>query len=155
MIEQQGQVVEITGSEARVRLGGSSGCSACDAGKGCGAGVFGRLLQRRPVVLNLDNRVGAVNGQPVIVGLPESLFLNLLTRLYLFPLLAGLGGAVIGNYLGGRWAMSSWASDILTLFGALLCGAALIQWNRKRFMEFPANVTVHMLRVVDTHETGM
>lgn len=155
MIEQQGQVVEITGSEARVRLGGSSGCSACDAGKGCGAGVFGRLLQRRPVVLNLDNRVGAVNGQPVIVGLPESLFLNLLTRLYLFPLLAGLGGAVIGNYLSGRWAMSSWASDILTLLCALLCGAALIQWNRKRFMEFPANVTVHMLRVVDTNETGM
>jgi len=149
MIEQQGQVVELADGKARVRIGGRSGCPACDAGKGCGAGVFGRLLQRRPVVLELDNQVNAMCGQAVMVGLPEALFLNLISRLYLLPLLAGLGGAVIGHYLGGAWAVSPGATDLLTLLFALMSGAAVIRWNNKLSGEFPANVTVHMLRVVD------
>ncbi|MEJ2385650.1 MAG: hypothetical protein P8Y54_14930 [Xanthomonadales bacterium] len=53
MIEQQGRVTGAAGSQVRVRLGGTSGCTTCDAGRGCGAGVFGRLLQRRPVELEL------------------------------------------------------------------------------------------------------
>ena len=92
MIEQQGRVVDATGARVRVRLGGTTGCTACDAGRGCGAGVFGRLLRRRPVELEFDNHVGAEPGQAVMVGLPESLFLALTLRLYLLPLLAGVLG---------------------------------------------------------------
>jgi sigma-E factor negative regulatory protein RseC len=97
MIEQQGEVLASSHGEALVRLGGRSGCAACDAGRGCGAGVFGRLLRRRPVVLPLGNAVGAQRGQAVIVGLPESWFLSLVARFYLYPLVAGLVGASLGH----------------------------------------------------------
>ena len=97
MIEQQGQVISVSGNLVSVRLGGNSGCVACDAGRGCGAGIFGRLLRRKPAVLDLDNAINARVGQPVVVGLPESVFLRLVFHLYMLPLLAGLAGAVLGQ----------------------------------------------------------
>ena len=97
MIEQQGLIVAVSGGTASVRLGGKSACTACNAGKGCGAGIFGRLLKRKPVVLELKNGPGARVGQSVMVGLPETLFLRLVFKFYLFPLLAGLAGAASGS----------------------------------------------------------
>ena len=44
----------------QVRVGGQSGCAACDAGKGCGAGLFGKLLRRNPVELELVNEIEEV-----------------------------------------------------------------------------------------------
>jgi sigma-E factor negative regulatory protein RseC len=153
MIEQQGQAVSATPGVVRVRLGGQSGCSACDAGRGCGAGIFGKLLRRRAVELDFENRVGARLGQGVIVGIPEALLLNLVMRFYLFPLLAGLAGAGLGHYVGMRVGAGTGGSDIL----ALLFGAAaglLVVWRlRDRRVEFPQGHAVHLLRVVDPTES--
>jgi sigma-E factor negative regulatory protein RseC len=148
MIEQQGKVLSVDGDRAQVRLGGTSGCSACEAGKGCGAGVFGRLLHRRPVVLELENRVQAEPEQPVVVGLPESLFLSLLTRLYLLPLLAGLAGAVTAHLAASGFALGDAATDLATLAGALLAAAAVIYRSRQKVGEFPESFIVHILRIV-------
>lgn len=149
MIEQQGVVVARSGGQVQVRLGGRSGCQACDAGRGCGAGVFGRLLRRRPVVLSLSNQVGADQGQAVVVGLPESLFLSLVTRFYLYPLLTGLVGAILGHYVSGTFQPGTVVSDAATLTGALLAGMFAIWHNRRWSREFSGLVDVHLLRVVD------
>jgi len=127
MIEQQGQVIAVSGHLASVRLGGNSGCPACDAGKGCGAGIFGRLLQRKPTVLDLENVIDARVGQPVVVGLPESVFLRLVFHLYLLPLLAGLAGAVIGHYLSVKNQSGPSVTDGIALLGAIVaagCGGS-------------------------------
>jgi sigma-E factor negative regulatory protein RseC len=146
MIEQQGQVVSVSLDHVGVRLGGYSGCPACDAGKGCGAGVFGRLLNNRPVTLELSNELDSRVGQSVIVGLPETLLLVLVARLYLLPLLAGLAGAVIGHYISGSYGASEAMTDGVTLLGAVLAGSLILVWNRKRESEFPAGNAVHLLR---------
>jgi sigma-E factor negative regulatory protein RseC len=151
MIEQQGVVVASSNGQAQVRLGGRSGCAACDAGRGCGAGVFGRLLQRRPVLLSLDNRLGAGQGQAVMVGLPESWFLALVTRFYLYPLLAGLVGAVLGHYVSSTFEFGTTVKDAASLLGALLAGGGAVWHNRKWSTEFSGLVDVHLLRVVDEH----
>jgi len=152
MIEQQGLVVAVSSETASVQLGGNSGCTACNAGKGCGAGIFGRLLKRKPVVLELRNGPGARVGQSVMVGLPETLFLRLIFNFYLFPLLAGLAGAVIGHYVSVRLKVGSAASDGLALLGAVLASAFALKWNRQRNGnppgEIPRKITVHLLRVV-------
>lgn len=152
MIEQQGLVVAVSGKIASVRLGGKSACAACDAGRGCGAGIFGRLLKRKPVILELQNSAGARVGQSVMVGLPETLFLRLVFNFYLFPLLAGLAGAAIGHHLSVRLQAGSAASDGLVLLGAVAAGALALMWNRqgngKATGEFPRKITVHLLRVV-------
>lgn len=132
MIEQQGLTLSATGGRARVRLGGASGCSACDAGRGCGAGVLGRWLARRPVELELDDPVGVRTGQAVIVGLPEAVFLNLVWLLYGVPLLAGLAGAGIGHHLVQAISRSAVAADIGAAAGLLLAAGAAAAWARRR-----------------------
>jgi len=131
MIEQQGQVIAVSGDLASVRLGGSSGCPACDAGKGCGAGIFGRMLQRKPAVLDLENTLDVSAGQAVVVGLPESLFLRFVFHLYYLSIRAGAGPAV---------------TDGWSLFGAITAALLALAWSRKRSREFPNAIAVHLLR---------
>ena len=153
MIEQQGQAVSESAGKVRVRLGGQSGCAACDAGRGCGAGVFGRLLRRRAVELDFDNRVGARRGQGVIVGIPEALLLGLEILFYLFPLLAGLAGAGLGHYVGVRLGAGTGGSDLLALLFGAAAGALVLWRHRDRRVEFPRGYAVHLLRVVDPTES--
>jgi sigma-E factor negative regulatory protein RseC len=147
LIEQQGRVVNVCEGSVRVRIGASSGCSACDRGQGCGAGLFGRLLRRRPVELDLENTIAAAAGQPVVVGLPESLFLSLVVRLYLYPLLGGLAGAVLGHWLALIQGAGDATSDLSTLTGALLAGALVLWLVRRRGPEFFDRDAVHLLRI--------
>ena len=149
MIEQQGQAVSRSGGKVTVRLGGTSGCAACEAGRGCGAGVFGKMLRRRAVELEFDNHIDARCGQAVIVGVPEALFLGLVLRFYLLPLLAGLAGAAIGHYLAGRLGAGPAVSDLLALLAGLGGGAAALLRNRRRPTEFPRGFAVHLLRVAE------
>lgn len=153
MIEQQGKVVDAEGGRISVRLGASTGCSACDAGKGCGAGVFGRLLRRKPVVLDFENAVDAAPGQAVVVGLPESLFLALVRRLYLYPLLGGLAGAVAGHLAAASLGWPAGATDLAALVTGLVAATLVIRLGRRRPMEFSAHAAVHLLRKTDCLES--
>lgn len=130
-----------------VRIGGLTGCSTCDAGKGCGAGVFGKLFRRKPVVMEFDNEVDARDGQAVVVGLKESVFLALVVRLYLLPLLAGLAGAIAGNILAGGLHLSDSATDWMVLAAAVVCAGAAVLLIRSRPVEFPGNAAVHVVRI--------
>jgi sigma-E factor negative regulatory protein RseC len=149
LIEQQGRVVDVREGSVRVRIGASSGCSACDRGKGCGAGIFGRLLRRKPVELDLDNTIAAACGQPVIVGLPESLFLSLVVRLYLFPLLGALAGAVLGHWLALIQGAGDATSDVSAFAGAMLAGGLVLWLVRRRAPEFSDRSAVHLLRIAE------
>lgn len=125
MIEQTAVLTRTSGDRAWVRLGGQSGCPLCDAGQGCGGGLFGRLLRRRPVEVEVVNRIQAVPGQPVLLGLPESTFLSLVFSAYGWPLLAGLAGALLSHQIGGTWLPQGAWLDGLTLAGALAASALL------------------------------
>ena len=148
MIEQQGRIVGVFNGRARVRLGGMSGCPSCDEGRGCGAGIFGRLLKRNPVELELDNSIGASAGQGVMVGVSERIYLRLIGRFYLLPLLAGLVGAAVAFYLSGLMAFSQGAADAVSLIGGMCCAALAVVRNRKVSTEFPETFIVHLLRVI-------
>ncbi len=129
MIEQQGRILSLQGSQATVLLGASSGCPACDAGKGCGAGIFGRLVVRKPVSLELDNPLHLQPGLAVRVGISESFFLRLLLNLYLLPLLAGLAGAALGHFLAGVLTLADWRQDVIALLGALFLAGLTLPLN--------------------------
>ena len=145
--------METDGKLATIRLGGQSGCSACDAGRGCGAGVFGKLLRRRPAQVQLDNTIDAECGQAVIVGLSEALFLNLVLRIYLLSLAAGLVGGVFGHYLALRIGTGAAITDLLTLGFAVLGGSLALWKSRASSSEFSEISTVHLLRAVGEQET--
>ena len=147
MIEQQGRVVALEGDTARVRLGGQSGCAACDAGQGCGAGLFGRLLQRAPAEVQVDNTFQARTGDAVSVGMEESRYLALVMGLYGWPLVGGLLGAALAYYVGTLWLPeSALLLDAVTAAGGLLVGGA---WLRRSHRRLPARFTSLSLAMLE------
>jgi len=152
MIEQQGKVIHIVDEMAFVQLGGTSGCATCDAGRGCGAGVFGRFLKKKPVCLGLENTVSAVPGQPVMVGIPEAVYLRLVLNLYLWPLLAGVVGAVFGHYLSIQSDAGTAVSDLAALSSGVAFGLVALWYNRSTSRSLPESGMVQLLRVIEPRE---
>jgi sigma-E factor negative regulatory protein RseC len=148
MLEQQGLVIAVSDESASIRVGGASGCSACDAGKGCGAGIFAKWFKRRPATLDLINQIDVRVGQTVIIGLPEAFFLALVFRLYLLPLVAGLAGMMIGHTVSGTIDEAAMVADGMALLGGMMAGSLAIWWNRRTQMEFPHKSSVHLLRIL-------
>lgn len=145
MISQQGQVVARKDDRLEVRIGASFGCPACDAGKGCGAGIFGRLLKNRPVSVQVPNEIDARVGDAVQVGIAESGFLTLVLRLYAFPLVSGLVGIALGYASARAFALGSLASDLSGLVGGFVLGSIAVIHSRARLREFPLEMAVNLL----------
>ncbi len=149
MIRQSARIVSTDQGRARVRVGGQSGCSACDAGQGCGAGLFGRLLRRRPSDVEVPNPDQLAAGRAVILGIDESVYLRLVVGLYGWPLLAGLLGASLAHTgAAAWWTGSAWQSDVMAALGGLAAGGAglaLAHW------QLPRAFTHCSLRILDTN----
>jgi positive regulator of sigma E activity len=131
LIEQQARVTQADGTNIRVLVGGQSGCVACDEGKGCGAGLFGRLLNRKPLEINLKNQINAETGQAVLLGLPEHIFLKLVFRLYGWPLIAGLIGAVAGLKMGQIAELGTGGKDFLTAGCAIVFAFSVLIFAKR------------------------
>ena len=132
MIEQNVQVVRCSDDRMWVRMGSQTGCSACDNGNGCGAGVFAKLLQRKPVIMELARSDARIKpGQMVTLGFQEQVYLKLVFAYYGWPLLAALAGGFAAFRLGIWAAFSPAMLDLATLLGGLLAGGLLLRGLRK------------------------
>ena len=133
MIEQNVQVMRCQDKRIWVRLGSQTGCTACDNGNGCGAGVFAKLLQRKPVVLELErNDMSVEPGQMVTLAFSEQVYLKLVLASYGWPLLAALAGAFAGHGLGTWLAVGPALIDVAALSGGLLAGGLLMRLIKNR-----------------------
>jgi len=133
VIEQNVQVVRCEGESIWVRMGSQTGCSACDNGNGCGAGVFAKLLRRKSVTIELERRgldVGV--GQMVTLAFPEQVYLKMVFVYYGWPLLAAFGGAFAGFGIGTGFQFGSLALDLATLASGLLAGTFALRMLRRR-----------------------
>lgn len=133
MIEQNVQVVSCRGERIWVRLGSQTGCSACDNGNGCGAGLFAKLLQRKPAILELArNDMDVAPGQMVTLAFPEQVYIKLVFASYGWPLLAALAGAFAGFGLGTWLKFGPVLIDVGTLSGGLLAGIFVMRFIKSR-----------------------
>lgn len=133
MIEQNVQVVRCSDNRMWVRMGSQSGCTACDDGNGCGAGVFAKLLQNKPVIMELERSDAQIQtGQMVTLGFPEQVYLKLVFAYYGWPLLAALAGGFVAWQLGAWAALSPGTIDLATLAGGLISGGVLLRILKKQ-----------------------
>lgn len=133
MIEQNVRVIRCQGDRVWVRIGSQTGCTACDNGRGCGAGLFSKLLRRKPVVVELER--GSLDieaGQMLTLAFPEQVFIRLVLGSYGWPLLAALTGAVLGHSLSVWLEFGQAMVDVGALVGALSLGGASLRLIRKR-----------------------
>jgi len=133
MIEQNVQVVRCDDERIWVRMGSQVGCPACDSGKGCGAGVFSRLLQRKPVTMELArNEMNIRVGQMVTLAFPERVYLNMVLTYFGWPLVSALIGAFAGFGFGSWLQFSALMLDFSTLAGGLSAGGLAMYTLRTR-----------------------
>lgn len=146
MIEQQGRVVGLSGGFAQVRVGAATGCAQCDAGQGCGAGLFSRLIRRQVVELTVDNDVDADIGEAVVLAIPETLYLHLVWRLYGLPLLAGLAGAAFGHQICAWSVGEGGVQDVATLLGGLVGWGIALAWRSVRRERLIGRMPLKLIR---------
>lgn len=133
MIEQNVRVLRCQGERIWIRMGSQSGCTACDNGKGCGAGLFAKLLQRKPVEIELArNDLDVEAGQMLTLAFPEQVYIKLVLASYGWPLLAALSGAFAGHGLSIWLQFGPVLVDVCTLIGGLLAGGFVMRLVRKR-----------------------
>lgn len=139
------QVVRCQGGQIWVRMGSQSGCSVCDSGNGCGAGVFAKLLQRKPVIMVLKHQdINVEPGQMVTLAFPEKMYLKMVFTWYGWPLLAALVGAFAGFNMGVWLNFEALLLDVATLAASLLFGSIAMRALRLQRTE---NIFLNAMRV--------
>src|SRR5690606_19948088 len=123
MLYERATVLEHDGRWAWVQAASQAGCARCAAGRGCGGGIFGRLLGSRLHRVRALNEPAAKPGDTVLLGLAEAVLWQGALRVYGWPLglllvglLAGQTGGDAGALLGGvigfgsGWLLGRWHS---------------------------------------------
>lgn len=102
MIQERARVLRTEGDTAWVQCESQAGCARCAEGKGCGGGVFARLLRHRLDELPVTNECRAAAGETVLIGLAEEAVFNGALLMYGLPLAGLLGGAIAGQLAAGE-----------------------------------------------------
>lgn len=125
MIEESAHVVAADGEFVWVETQRQSTCGGCAAKQGCGTATLAKVLGTRRTRVRALNHDGAQVGDQVIIGLDESAFIRGSLAVYATPLVAMFAGAVLGNVLTERWAISG---EALTLGMGVLGLVAGLLW---------------------------
>ena len=99
MIEERARVVAIEDGQLLLEAQTSSACGACAVKQGCGTSVLSKWLGRKFTRFQAPNTVNARVGDEVVVGLAEDAMLKGSLMVYLLPLLAMIGAALVADSL--------------------------------------------------------
>ncbi len=131
MIENLTIVVERQGKQVRLAAASLTGCARCDAGEGCGGGVFGKLIRRRLQGLMLDDQgLNLQVGQHVVLGIEPGVFVKATALIYLLPLIGLITAAAAVSAVG---MTDAWVS--VGGISGLLAGAWLGPRIRRSYID--------------------
>lgn len=100
MIEESGRVVALKGSQVWVQSLNQSACQSCKMRGGCGQRLMVDMIGGATTKwIHVDNAVHARLGDQVRLGIEESALLRASALVYLVPILALIGGALVGDRL--------------------------------------------------------
>lgn len=110
------RVLEYRPGRVRLRFSRVRDCRQCLSGRGCGAGVFGRLFPSSPVEIELPWRESPGDHRYVRVGIDRRAMVSAAVRAWGLPLIA---------FVGVLWVCSTAdaaVSEGMALLSALLAG---------------------------------
>ena len=112
--EETGEVIEVTGTNAKVRIKRSEACQSCSAHGLCS------LLSKDYMIMEAENVSAARVGQQVTVALYTEDPLKASLLLYGVPLIGFLGGCLFGHWLnlGGMRNLSTFMGGIVFVAAA-------------------------------------
>jgi sigma-E factor negative regulatory protein RseC len=139
MIKQPGSVVALSGGRAVIETEPIQHCEACASGRGCGAGLFARLLSCRATRLEVPNDLDVSTGDRVTVGVDERGLVRASLRLYGTFLMALVGGAAAGHALA---LSQGWPTDAVSVLVAATGVVLAMLLMRRR----PVHVEARLVR---------
>lgn len=148
MIENLAIVTARDGAAVTLRAASATGCARCDAGEGCGGGVFARLIDRKLQGLELADELGDLQpGQLVVLGLDDHVFLRATLLTYGLPLGLFLAAAMLAGQLIG----TEWGAIILGGAGFVV-GLLVVPIVRRRYLD--RHLHPRILRRANAREGG-
>jgi sigma-E factor negative regulatory protein RseC len=135
MIEETARVVAIENDQLLLEAETRAACNACAARQGCGTSVLSRWVGRKFTRFQATNTVNARVGDEVVVGLAEEAMLRGSVFVYLLPLLAMIGFALLAD---GLISTDTASRDLLVLVSAL-GGFALMLFISRRLLSTNSN----------------
>lgn len=131
MDNPQGQVVSISGTDphrrALIAVNAFEVCPRCAAGKGCGAGLFGRGERTRRIEASVPRGACIATGDRVRIALEPQSVLHAAFVVYGWPLCGAAAGALLA-YLAAYGDAAAAAAALAGLaLGALLARRRLRQ----------------------------
>ena len=135
MIEETARVVAIENDQLLLEAETRAACNACAARQGCGTSVLSKWVGRKFTRFQATNTVNARVGDEVVVGLAEEAMLRGSVFVYLLPLLAMIGFALLAD---GVISTDNASRDLLVLVSAL-GGFALMLFISRRFLSTTSN----------------
>jgi sigma-E factor negative regulatory protein RseC len=124
MIEERARVIAIQDGQLLLEAETSSACHACAVKQGCGTSVLSKWLGRKFTRFQAPNTVNAGVGDEVVVGLAEEAMLKGSVIVYLLPLLAMIGAALLADSL---ISVETARRDLMVLVAAV-AGFALMMY---------------------------
>ncbi len=135
MIEERARVVAIEDDQLLLEAETRAACNACAAKQGCGTSVLSKWVGRKFTRFQAPNTVNARVGDEVVVGLAEEAMLKGSVFVYLLPLLAMIGFALLADSLISTDTASR---DLLVLVSAV-AGFALMLVISRLFLATGSN----------------
>ncbi|WP_260293913.1 SoxR reducing system RseC family protein [Sedimenticola hydrogenitrophicus] len=129
MIEERAIVTATHGQFAQVETQRATSCGSCEAKGACGTSVLAKVFGNRRTVVEVLNPIGATPGERVIVGLDESALTRASFFFYIVPLLALLGGGVLGQWFAEQIGFVS--TEPLSIISGLLGLLIGLVWLRR------------------------
>ena len=132
MIEEQAQVVDISGDLLVLQAQTKSSCGSCAAKKGCGTSVLSKVVGRKFTRFQAENSVEAKVGDTVIVGISEQALLRGSLMMYIIPIMGMLVFALVSDHL---LDLSVKNRDLLIAaagIAGLVSGSLLSRWYFQR-----------------------
>ncbi len=109
-----GKVLSVSGDGSRrnalVEVSADVVCPRCAAGKGCGAGLFGKRETMRQIAVRVPERASIHEGDSVKLVMQSRDLLVASAIVYGWPLAGGVLGALIAWWLGGSDAQAAVAA---------------------------------------------
>lgn len=126
-MEEEAVVISVSGQHAKVKLQRSTSCDSCGSKASCAT------ASGEEKVVDVLNEAGAIPGQRVIIAVNPGVLLKASLTVYLLPLIALIGGAILGSNLAVQMGAANQADAWAAGFGFGLMVLVFVGqklWNR-------------------------
>ena len=126
LVSEQGIIEKVTDQKATVRVRRSPACAHCSSRISC-------EISNRDMLVEISNDLKAKAGDLVEISIPEGIVLKMSVFVYLFPIIALMTGAFLGEFIANSLqSKSSWPAILLGIIFFALAFCVLKVFERKK-----------------------